>query len=142
MELKLVLPALNAVLNAISATLLVIGYRWVRRGDFDRHRRAMLAAAVSSTLFLISYLTSKFLFGTTYFGGQGLIRTVYLLILGSHTILAAVIAPLVVLTLWRAFTNQFEAHRRVARWTYPAWLYVSVTGVLVYLMLRPYYAGS
>lgn len=139
MDLRLFLPALNATLNGISTVLLITGYVLLRRRDIDGHRRAMLGATACSTLFLISYLTRQFLFGTTYFGGQGLIRTVYLIILGTHTVLAAVIAPLVVITLWRGLTKKYAAHRRVARWTFPAWLYVSVTGVLVYLLNRSYY---
>lgn len=139
MDLQLTLPALNATLNGISACLLIIGYILIRRRDVDGHRRVMIAASATSLLFLISYLTRQFLFGTTYYGGQGVARLVYLVVLGSHTILAAVAAPMVIITLWRGLTKNFAGHRRIARWTYPIWLYVSVTGVLVYVLLRPYY---
>ena len=131
--------AINATLNGISTILLITGYRLIRRRDIDGHRRVMVAATVVSTLFLASYLTSRFLHGTTYFGGQGLDRIIYLLVLGSHTVLAATVPPLAVLSLWRGFQRRYDAHRRIVRWALPIWLYVSVTGVLVYLLLRPYY---
>lgn len=131
--------AVNATLNGISTVLLLVGYRLIRRGDAARHRRIMVAATAVSALFLASYLTSRFLHGTTYFGGQGLVRTLYLLVLGSHTVLAAAVPVLTLITLWRGFQARYGAHRRIARWTLPIWLYVSVTGVLVYLLLRPYY---
>ena len=131
--------ALNAALNGISAVFLVMGYRFIRRGDAARHRRMMLGATITSALFLASYLTGKLLHGTTYFGGQGAIRTLYLAILGTHTVLAAAVVPLALITLIRGLRGQYPAHRRIARWTLPIWLYVSVTGVLVYFLLRPYY---
>ena len=133
------LPAINALLNATSAGFLLGGYRRIRRGDRDGHRRAMLGATAASALFLLSYVVSKLLFGTTYFGGQGWVRAVYLIILTTHTILAMVIVPLALMTLVRGLRGHYAAHRRIARWTLPLWLYVSVTGVVVYLMLRPYY---
>src|SRR5690606_9246335 len=131
--------AVNATLNGISTILLLLVYRFIRRKDIDRHRRVMVGATVVSTLFLASYLTSRFLHGTTYFGGQGLERTVYLLVLGTHTVLAAPVPFLALVTLWRGFQARYDAHRRIARWALPIWLYVSVTGVLVFLLLRPYY---
>lgn len=133
------MATLTAVLNGISAVLLVSGYKFIRRGDVQRHRQLLLAATTTSALFLASYLTNKFLHGTTYFGGEGLVRSVYRFILATHTVLAAAVVPLVAVTLWRAFGQHWDAHRRIARWALPIWLYVSVTGVLVYLMLRPYY---
>ena len=133
------LPALNAVLNATSATLLVIGYRLIRRRRVQQHRRVMLAAFTASTLFLISYLVYHANVGSRPFPGQGPIRTVYFAILISHVVLAAVILPMALITLWRALSERFDRHRRIARWTLPLWLYVSVTGVIVYLMLYQMY---
>jgi uncharacterized membrane protein YozB (DUF420 family) len=129
------LPALNAVLNATSAALLAYGYSRIRRGDVTGHRRAMIAALVSSGLFLTSYLYYHFHVGSVRFQGIGTIRTVYFTILLTHTILAVVIVPLVLVTVARALRGRLEAHRRVARWTLPLWGYVSVTGVVIYWML-------
>jgi uncharacterized membrane protein YozB (DUF420 family) len=129
------LPALNAVLNSTSAVLLVAGYGLVRSGRRDAHRRAMLGALATSALFLASYLAYHAQVGSVRFTGQGPVRTLYFAILISHTILAAAIVPLVLVTVARAARGRFEAHRRVARYTLPLWLYVSVTGVVVYLML-------
>jgi uncharacterized membrane protein YozB (DUF420 family) len=130
------LPHLNAVLNSLSAAFLVAGFIFIRRGRVAAHRAMMTCALLSSTLFLISYLTYHFAFqGLTRFTGQGLVRHLYLLILFTHTVLAAVILPFVLVTVTRALRGDFQRHRRVARWTFPMWLYVSVTGVIVYLML-------
>jgi uncharacterized membrane protein YozB (DUF420 family) len=129
------LPALNASLNATAALLLVAGYRMIRRGRREAHRRLMLAAFTVSTLFLVSYLVYHFEVGSVRFTKTGVIRTLYFAILISHTILAAAVPPLAVLTLWRALRGRLEAHRRIARWTLPIWLYVSATGVAVYWML-------
>jgi putative membrane protein len=129
------LPALNAVLNSISAILLAIGYRFIRQRNRNAHRKCMLGAFATSTLFLISYLTYHYLHGSTKFQGQGIARVIYLTILLTHTVLAAAIVPLVFITLSRALSARFDKHRRIARWTLPIWLYVSVTGVIVYLML-------
>jgi uncharacterized membrane protein YozB (DUF420 family) len=129
------LPALNALLNTTCAVLLVAGYRLVRAGRREAHRRVMLAALVTSTLFLASYLLYHAQVGSVRFTGQGWIRTVYFAVLISHTVLAAAILPLVLVTLARAVRGRFDAHRRLARYTLPLWLYVSVTGVVVYLML-------
>lgn len=128
-------PALNACLNAAAAVLLTTGYRLVRAGRRDAHRRAMLAAFSVSVLFLVSYLAYHAQVGSVRFGRTGVIRTVYLSILVSHSILAAAVPVLATLTLWRALRGRFDAHRRLARWTLPIWLYVSVTGVVVYWML-------
>jgi putative membrane protein len=130
-----VLPSLNAVLNATSAVLLVLGFRAIRAGRRETHRAFMLAAVASSVLFLASYFTRIALTGTHRFPGGGALKATYLAVLGSHTVLAAVAAPLVVGTLVLALRGRFPSHRRVARWTLPVWLYVSVTGVLVYVML-------
>jgi uncharacterized membrane protein YozB (DUF420 family) len=129
------LPNLNAVLNATSAVLLLTGWWLIRRGRRVAHRRAMLAALATSSLFLVSYLAYHFEVGSVRFTGQGLIRTVYFAILISHTVLAVAIVPLVLVTLARALRGRFEAHRSLARITLPLWLWVSVSGVVVYWML-------
>ena len=129
------LPALNATLNAIAAVLLVVGYRLIRRGRREQHRRVMLAAFATSALFLISYVTYHANVGSRPFTGQGPIRVVYFTILITHVILAAAILPMALITLNHALRSRFDRHMRIARWTLPIWLYVSVTGVVVYLML-------
>jgi len=129
------LPALNAMLNATSAALLVRGYVLIRRRDIAAHRKTMLAAFSVSVLFLASYLFYHYNVGSVRFQKTGVIRTVYLTILLTHTVLAAAVAPMAAVTLYRAWTNKLEKHRRLARITLPMWLYVSVTGVVVYLML-------
>ena len=129
------LPALNALLNSISAILLTTGYVLVRRHRVSQHRACMLAAFGTSTLFLVSYLVYHAAVGSVPFTGQGGIRVVYFAILISHTLLAAVIPPLAIVTLVRAVRGQFDRHRKIARWTLPLWLYVSVTGVVIYVML-------
>ncbi|MEE9225338.1 MAG: DUF420 domain-containing protein [Bacteroidota bacterium] len=129
------LPTVNATLNATSAVLLLVGHRYIKRGKMRPHKLCMISAIVVSTLFLVSYLTYHFEVGSVSFQGQGWVRPVYFSILISHTILAVAIVPLVVLTLLRALKERFDKHARIARWTYPIWLYVSVTGVIVYVML-------
>ena len=129
------LPALNATLNATSAILLTIGWVLIRRGRWRQHRAVMISAFCTSVLFLISYLTYHAHIGSKHFAGQGTIRIVYFTILFTHTILAAVIVPLVLVTLSRGLTARFDRHRAIARWTLPLWMYVSVTGVVVYFML-------
>jgi uncharacterized membrane protein YozB (DUF420 family) len=129
------LPAVNASLNGLSALLLAAGYACIRSGRRDAHRNCMIAALVSSTLFLSSYLVYHFHVGSVPFTGRGPIRTVYFTILITHTILAVVIVPLVAVTVTRALRERFDAHRRIARITLPLWAYVSVTGVVIYWML-------
>jgi uncharacterized membrane protein YozB (DUF420 family) len=129
------LPTLNAVLNTTSAVLLTRGYLLIRARRIEAHRRTMLAAFTTSTLFLISYLVYHAQVGSVRFQHQGAIRVVYFAILLTHTLLAAAVAPLAVITLIRGLRERYDAHRRLARWTLPIWLYVSVTGVVVYLML-------
>lgn len=129
------LPALNAALNATSTILLVSGYLCIRRRKVMAHRLCMSSAFITSSLFLVSYVTLRYYAGMTRFTGQGWIRPIYFTILTSHTILAAVIVPLVLVTLSRALRGRFDRHIRIARWTLPLWLYVSVTGVLVYWIL-------
>ena len=132
-------PTIDAILNATSAILLTLGYVFIRRKNIGAHRFCMISAVVTSTLFLVFYLTYHYYHGTTRFTGQGAARSVYFAILGSHTVLAAVIVPLVLTTLYRALRERFELHKRIARWTLPLWLYVSVTGVVVYWMLYRLY---
>src|SRR5262252_4733380 len=129
------LPALNATLNATSAILLTTGWMLIRRGRWRQHRAFMIAAFCTSVLFLISYLTYHAHIGSKHFPGQGTIRIVYFTILLTHTVLAAVIVPLILITLSRALSSRFDKHRAIARWTLPLWMYVSVTGVVVYVML-------
>lgn len=134
------LPAVNAVLNSLTAVCLVVGYYFIRRKNVVRHRAMMGTAFVLGSLFLVSYVAYHSQVPSTKFGGHGLIRTVYYTVLLSHIVLAAVTVALVLFTLYFAVTEQFAKHRRIARWTYPIWLYVSVTGVIVYFMIAPYYS--
>jgi uncharacterized membrane protein YozB (DUF420 family) len=129
------LPLINALLNTTSAVLIVLGYFFIRRKCIAAHRICMVSAFLTSTLFLMTYLTYHYLHGSTKFTGQGLVRTTYFTVLISHTILAAAVVPLVLITLSRALRQRYEKHKQIARWTLPAWLYVSITGVIVYLML-------
>lgn len=129
------LPTVNALLNSASAILIVTGYIFIRRGEIKRHRNCMLGAILTSALFLTTYLIYHYYAGSKSFTGVGWSRTIYLTVLISHSILAAAVVPLVLVTAARALRANFDAHRRIARWTFPIWLYVSVTGVLVYLML-------
>jgi uncharacterized membrane protein YozB (DUF420 family) len=129
------LPALNAALNATSAALLASGWTAVRRRRIALHRACMLGACAVSTLFLVSYVTYHYLAGSRPFAGQGWVRWVYFPILVSHIILAAVMVPFVLTTVYRALAGDFVRHVRIARFTLPVWLYVSVTGVVVYLLL-------
>ena len=129
------LPTLNAVLNATAAVLLLAGWWLIRRGQRDAHRVAMLSAFSVSALFLASYLVYHYEVGSVRFTGRGPIRVLYFAVLVSHTVLAVVIVPLVLLALARALRGRFAAHRAVARWALPLWLWVSVSGVAVYWML-------
>jgi uncharacterized membrane protein YozB (DUF420 family) len=129
------LPTLNALLNATSAVLLLSGWWLIRRGKREAHRLAMLAALATSALFLASYLFYHFEVGSVRFQGEGAVRAVYFAVLVSHTVLAAAIVPLVLLTLARALRGRFAAHRSIARYTLPLWIWVSVSGVVVYWML-------
>lgn len=129
------IPALNASLNAASAFLLILGYIFIRQRALTAHTITMLGACGTSVLFLISYLAYHYVHGSTRFQGAGWIRILYFGILISHTVLAVVIVPLVSITLWQAFHGRFERHVKMARITLPLWLYVSVTGVVVYWML-------
>jgi uncharacterized membrane protein YozB (DUF420 family) len=133
------LPHVNACLNGTSAILLFAGFSFIRWGKVAAHRACQISALVVSTLFLISYLTYHYYHGTTRFQGSGLARPIYFTILTSHTILAIVIVPLIAITFVRAFRLDFVRHRKIARITLPLWFYVSITGVIVYLMLYQIY---
>ncbi|MBI3246480.1 MAG: DUF420 domain-containing protein [Deltaproteobacteria bacterium] len=133
------LPTLNACLNATSALLLITGFYFIRQRNIAAHRVCMVSAVIVSTLFLISYLTYHYSAGATRFPGQGFVRILYFAILLSHTVLAAIVPILALVTLWRAVRGQYDKHRRLARWTLPIWLYVSITGVMVYVMLYHLY---
>jgi putative membrane protein len=133
------LPTVNAILNATSAILLVSGYYFIRRRKVAVHRACMLSAFGTSALFLVSYLVYHFQVGSVRFRGEGWIRSVYFGLLGSHTVLAVAVVPLVLVTLYRALRGRFGRHRAIARRTFPIWLYVSVTGVVVYVLLYHLY---
>jgi putative membrane protein len=132
-------PALDAALNATSAVLLTLGFIFIRRKNIPAHKTCMLSAFGTSSLFLVCYLWYHAHHGVTHFSAQGLVRGFYFTLLGSHSVLAAVIVPLVLMTLYRALRKRFQQHRKIARWTLPLWLYVSVTGVVVYWMLYHLY---
>lgn len=134
-----VLPHFNAFLNFSSFVLLTSGYLFIRRRNVIAHRNCQIAALSVSVLFLISYLTYHAQHGATKFTGQGIVRPIYFVILTTHTILAAVIVPFVIITVRRAKRGDFRRHKAIARWTLPMWLYVSITGVVVYLMLYHLY---
>ncbi len=129
------LPLVNACLNATSAALLTLGYLFIRRKQVTAHRACMVSALAVSTLFFVSYVTYHSLAGSRPFGGQGILRLIYFPLLISHIVLAAVIVPLALTTVYRALRGEVARHKRIARWTLPLWLYVSLTGVLVYWML-------
>src|SRR5258708_1393303 len=133
-------PVINATLNSASTILLLTGHSMIKRGRMAAHRALMLTAIVTSSLFLASYLYYHWHVGSVRFQGQGWSRPVYFTILTSHTILAITIVPLVIVTLTRALRERFDRHRAIARWTYPLWLYVSVTGVVIYFMLYHLFA--
>lgn len=136
-----IFPVINASLNGFSAVLLLIGRWFISKGRVASHRATMITAVITSTLFLISYLYYHVHVGSVRFQGTGWSRPVYFTILISHVVLAAAIVPLVIITLTRALRERFDRHRAIARWTYPIWLYVSVTGVLVYFMLYHWFAA-
>jgi putative membrane protein len=133
------LPALNAALNGTAAVLLVTGYICIRRGAWGAHKACMLGALTTSALFLVSYVTYHYHAGSRPFPGEGAIRIVYFAILITHVILAAVILPMALITAARGLAARYDRHVRIARWTLPLWLYVSVTGVVIYLMLYQLY---
>ncbi|HEX4644094.1 MAG TPA: DUF420 domain-containing protein [Verrucomicrobiae bacterium] len=135
------LPAVNGSLNGLSAVFLSAGYYFIRRKQVTAHRNCMIAAFITSTVFLICYLTYHFYLayhlhrGPTRFTDPAWFRPIYLILLGTHTVLAVVIVPLVLMTLSRALRKRYDLHRKIARWTWPLWMYVSVTGVMIYFLL-------
>jgi len=133
------LPPLHASLNALAAVILIFAFYFIKNGQVENHRKAIYAAMVCSALFLVSYVLYHFTTAETKYGGQGTMRTVYFILLTTHVVLAAVILPFILLTFTRAYTNQFERHKKMARWVFPLWLYVAITGPVCYLMLKPYY---
>lgn len=130
-----IFPPLNAVLNGLSTIFLILGFVFIRKGDKARHRVCMLSALATSTVFLACYLTYHAQAGRTVFRDPAWFRPIYLTILLTHTVLAVVTVPLVLATVYNAIKERFETHRRLARWTWPIWLYVSITGVVIYLLL-------
>ncbi|MGB6198797.1 MAG: DUF420 domain-containing protein [Candidatus Acidiferrales bacterium] len=134
-------PAWNAILNGTSGVLLLIGYAMIRQGRVLAHKTAMISAVVCSSIFLVNYVTYHLRVGVHRFQGLGAIRPVYFTILISHTILAVAIVPLVIIVLTRALRGQFLRHRALARWTFPIWVYVSITGVVIYFLLYRIYAA-
>lgn len=133
------LPPLHASLNALCAVILLLAFYFIKNKQVENHRRAIYAAMLCSALFLISYVLYHFTTPETRYQGQGAMRAVYFFFLITHVLLAAVTLPFILLTFTRAYTNQFERHKKMARWVFPLWLYVAVTGPICYLMLRPYY---
>ena len=148
MDILTVFPHLNAALNATSGVFLIMGFYFIMRRDVERHRRSMITALTVSALFLASYVTHHALrsyyfgIGPTKFTGEGLIRPIYFTILTSHTVLAAIVGPFILWAVWNAIKGRFDKHKRIARLVYPVWLYVSVTGVAVYLILYHFYPAS
>ena len=129
------LPAINATLNALSGILLLIGYALIRARRIEQHRRIMIAAFVTSALFLVSYVIYHAQVGSVRFTRQGFVRPLYFTILITHVTLAAVVLPMAIVTLTRGLNGRYSRHRSIARWTFPIWMYVSMTGVLVYVLL-------
>jgi uncharacterized membrane protein YozB (DUF420 family) len=135
------LPAVNAVLNGVATVLLTCGFVFIKRGRMIAHRNCMISAFVVSCVFLVTYVTHKILVKGVHtpFGGEGIIRPVYYAMLLSHVVLAMAIVPLALVTMSRALRARFDQHKRIARWTWPVWMYVSVTGVMIYLLLYQIY---
>ena len=138
-EWSRVLPHFNGIINSLTSLLLLAGLYFVKRKNIQMHRRLMTAAFVLGSVFLVSYVLYHVSNESTSFGGQGWVRPVYYFLLVSHIVLSVVVVRFVLLALYFALSNQIERHKRIVRWAYPIWLYVSVTGVLVYLMISPYY---
>ncbi|HAD15023.1 MAG TPA: DUF420 domain-containing protein [Saprospirales bacterium] len=133
------LPPFHASLNAVTAIILLIAFWHIKNGRVEQHRKAIYLAMATSALFLLSYVLYHFTTPETKYGGEGTMRMIYFFLLITHVILAAVILPFVLFTFTRAYTNQFERHKKMARWVFPLWLYVAITGPICYLMLKPYY---
>ncbi|MCC9138286.1 DUF420 domain-containing protein [Pontibacter silvestris] len=137
------LPTFHAILNSLTAIALLVGYYNIKRKyNAKTHRAAMLVAFGLSSVFLVSYVTYHYIGESTAYGGEGVLRYIYYFILVTHIVLAAVIVPLVLLSVYFGITNQLARHRKISRWTFPLWLYVAITGVLVYILISPYYAWN
>ncbi|MCH8533663.1 MAG: DUF420 domain-containing protein [Flavobacteriaceae bacterium] len=132
-------PFFHAVINAATVVLLFTGYRLVKKGDQRMHKNVMLTAFGLSVVFLVSYVISKISHDPVPYGGEGILRNLYFFILVTHIVLSGIIIPLVLFTIYRGITGQYEKHKKIARWTFPIWMYVAVTGVLVYVFMMPYY---
>ncbi|HUV21790.1 MAG TPA: DUF420 domain-containing protein [Gammaproteobacteria bacterium] len=141
-ELIRLMPPFQAAMNALATVLLSVGYYFIRSGNRTMHRVCMSVTLAISSVFLVSYISYHAMVGYQPFAGEGLIRPVYFTLLGSHIVLAAVVVPLVLLTLWFAARGNFDRHPRIARWTLPVWLYVSVSGVVIYLLGFHIYAPA
>lgn len=133
------LPPIHASLNALTAVILILALYFIKNKQVENHRKAIYAAMICSALFLVSYVLYHFTTPETRFGGVGAIRTLYFILLLTHVVLAAAILPFILLTFTRAYTRQFDRHKKMARWVFPLWLYVAITGPICYLMLKPYY---
>jgi putative membrane protein len=132
-------PLFHAVLNAATAVLLLVGYAMMRSGNIKMHRNVMITAFGLSCVFLVSYVLSKLSHDPVHYEGDGVLKYIYFFILITHILLSAIIVPLVLFTMYRGLTKEYEKHRKIARWTFPIWMYVAVTGVLVYVFMQPYY---
>lgn len=135
------LPTLNGIINSTVSVLLVLGLIFIRRKQLRLHKAVMMTAFVLSVLFLLSYVTYHYAHGDVKYGGEGALRTIYLLVLASHIILSIAVVPLALFSIYRGLSSQNEKHKRIVRWTWPIWLYVSITGVFVYLMVHVYNPG-
>jgi putative membrane protein len=135
-----ILPHINAFLNSGTALCLIVGFVFIKKKNINLHRLSMMTAFVLSSLFLVSYVLYHATQPSTSFGGEGLIRGVYFFLLLTHIVLAAGVVPLVLLAIYYAYSNQIEKHKKMVKWTFPIWTYVAITGVLVYLMISPYYS--
>ncbi len=134
-----ILPMMNAIFNTFTFIFLLIAFIAVLKGKIDLHRRLIYAAFVTTTLFLVTYVTFHFLSPSTPYGGEGIMAFIYYFVLITHIVLAAVIVPLALTSVARAWNREYDRHKKIARWTMPLWLYVSFSGVLVYIMISPYY---
>lgn len=132
-------PFFHAIINGLTAVLLLVGYTLIQNKKMILHRNVMMSAFSMSVVFLVSYVISKISHEPVPYGGEGLMRSLYFFILISHIVLSGIIVPLVLFTMYRALAGQYEKHKKIAKWTFPIWLYVSVTGVLVYVFMYPYY---
>ncbi|WP_226390551.1 DUF420 domain-containing protein [Penaeicola halotolerans] len=134
------LPKINAVINSLTSVLLILGFIFIKKKMINQHRAVMSSAFVLGALFLVSYVVYHASAPSTSFGGEGAIRTIYYVVLLSHILLAAIVVPFVLFAFYFALTQKIEKHKKIVKWTFPIWLYVSVTGVIVYLMISPYYS--